>query len=152
QKLAARNMTAVDVINGIKEQNVQVAAGRLGQPPTPSGQNFPITLNTLGRPERGEQFRAILLKTDAARADTYLWDVVADDRPDQKGVELGAKNYDVNSYLDGDPAITLAIFQLPGSNAVETAKQIRAQMEKLKQDFPKGVDYRLVYDTTVFID
>src|SRR5262249_18052422 len=83
---------------------------------------------------------------------TYLRDVVADDRPGQKGVELGAKNYDVNSYLDGDPAITLAIFQLPGSNAVETAKAIRSRMEELKEAFPKGVDYRLVYDTTVFIN
>src|SRR5579884_541628 len=152
QKLAARNMTAGDVIRSIKEQNVQVAAGRLGQPPTPAGQNLQLTLNTLGRLESEDQFRAIVVKTDDNGSATYLRDVVADDRPGQNGVELGAKNYDVNSYLDGDPAITLAIFQLPGSNAVQTAKAIRAQMEKLKQAFPKGVDYRLVYDTTVFID
>jgi len=94
----------------------------------------------------------IVVKTADDGSATYLRDVVADDRPDQKGVELGAKNYDVNSYLDGDPAITLAVFQLPGSNAVETAKAIRLRMEELKQDFPKGIDYRLVYDTTVFID
>jgi multidrug efflux pump len=152
QKLAARNMTAGDVIRGIREQNVQVAAGRLGQPPAPAGQSFQLTLNTLGRLESEEQFRAIVVKTDPDGSATYLRDVVADDRPGQKGVELGAKNYDVNSYLDGDPAITLAIFQLPGSNAVETAKEIRFRMEQLKQDFPKGVDYRIVYDTTVFID
>jgi multidrug efflux pump len=158
QKLAARNMTAGDVLRGIREQNVQVAAGRLGQPPTPTGQNFQLTLNALGRLESEDQFRAIVVKTDANGAATYLRDVVANDRPAQKGmpaqkgVELGAKNYDVNSYLDGDPAITLAVFQLPGSNAVETAKAIRSQMEELKKDFPKGVDYRLVYDTTVFID
>jgi multidrug efflux pump len=152
QKLAARNMTAGDVIRGIREQNVQVAAGRLGQPPTPAGQNFQLTLNTLGRLESEEQFRAIVVKTDDDGSTTYLRDVVADDRPGQKGVELGAKNYDVNSYLDGDPSITLAIFQLPGSNAVQTAKDIRARMEQLKKDFPKGIDYRLVYDTTVFIN
>jgi multidrug efflux pump len=152
EKLAARSMTAGDVIRGIKEQNVQVAAGRLGQPPTPTAPNFQLTLNALGRLETEEQFRAIVVKTDADGAATYLRDVVADDRPDQKGVQLGAKNYDVNSYLDGDPAITLAIFQLPGSNAVETAKAIRTRMEELKQAFPKGIDYRLVYDTTVFID
>src|SRR6516225_1807259 len=152
QKLAARNMTASDVTRAIREQNVQVAAGRLGQPPTPAGQNFQLTLNTLGRLETEDQFRAIVVKTDADGSATYLRDVVADDRPNQKGVELGAKNYDVNSYLDGDPAITLAIFQLPGSNAVETANSIRTRMEELKRDFPKGVDYRLVYDTTVFID
>jgi multidrug efflux pump len=152
QKLAARNMTAGDVIRGIQEQNVQVAAGRLGQPPTPTGQDFQLTLSTLGRLESEDQFRAIVVKTAADGSATYLRDVVADDRPGQKGVELGAKNYDVNSYLDGEPAITLAVFQLPGSNAVETAKAIRSRMEELKQDFPKGVNYRLVYDTTVFID
>src|SRR5436309_6561551 len=152
QKLAARQMTAGDAVRGIKEQNVQVAAGRLGQPPAPVGQNFQITLNTLGRLESEDQFRAIVVKTADDGSATYLRDVVADDRPDQKGVELGAKNYDVNSYLDSEPAITLAVFQLPGSNAVETAKAIRSRMEEMKQDFPKGVDYRLVYDTTVFID
>jgi multidrug efflux pump len=152
QKLAARNMTAGDVTRAIREQNVQVAAGRLGQPPTPAGQNFQLTLNTLGRLETPDQFRAIVVKTDANGSATYLRDVVSDDRPGQQGVELGAKNYDVNSYLDGDPAITLAIFQLPGSNAVDTAKAIRGEMERLKKDFPKGVDYRLVYDTTVFIN
>jgi multidrug efflux pump len=152
QKLAARNMTAGDVIRALREQNVQVAAGRLGQPPAPAGQNFQLTLNTLGRLESEEQFRDIVVKTDADGSATYLRDVVSDDRPGQKGVELGAKNYDVNSYLDAEPAITLAIFQLPGSNAVDTAKAIRAQMEELKHDFPSGIDYRLVYDTTVFIE
>src|SRR4051794_14369438 len=152
KKLAARSMTAGDVLKGIREQNVQVAAGRLGQPPTPAGQNFQLTLNTLGRLETEDQFRAIVVKTAQDGSATYLRDVVADDRPSQKGVELGAKNYDVNSYLDGDPAITLAVFQLPGSNAVETADAIRVRMEQLKRAFPKGVEYRLVYDTTVFID
>jgi multidrug efflux pump len=152
QKLAGRNMTAGDVVRAVKEQNVQVAAGRLGQPPTPTAPNFQLTLNTLGRLESEEQFRAIVVKTGNEGATTYLRDVVADDRPGQKGVELGAKNYDVNSYLDAEPAITMAIFQLPGSNAVDTANAIRTRMEELKQVFPKGVDYRLYYDTTVFID
>ncbi len=83
---------------------------------------------------------------------TYLRDVVADDRKDQKGVELGAKNYDVNSYLDGDPSITLAIFQLPGSNALKTAEAVKKRMHELKTNFPKGIDYRIHYDTTIFID
>jgi multidrug efflux pump len=152
QKLAARSMTAGDVIRALREQNVQVAAGRLGQPPAPAGQNFQLTLNTLGRLESEEQFRSIVVKTAQDGSATYLRDVVSDDRKGQKGVELGAKNYDVNSYLDADPAITLAVFQLPGSNAVETAGAIRSRMEELKRDFPKGVDYRLVYDTTVFIE
>src|SRR6516162_992389 len=135
QKVAARNLTASDVVNAIREQNVQVAAGRLGQPPTPSGQDFQLTLNTLGRLETEQQFRGIVLKTAPDGSATYLRDVVADDRPGFKGVELGAKNYDVNSYLDGEPAITLAVFQLPGSNAVETAKNIQKEMERLKKDF-----------------
>jgi multidrug efflux pump len=158
KKLASRQMTAGDVLRAIREQNVQVAAGRLGQPPAPPGQNFQLTLNALGRLESEEQFRDIVVKTDAKGSATYLRDVVADDRPgqkgepDQKGVELAAKNYDVKSYLDGEPSITLAVFQLPGSNAVETARGIRKTMERLKADFPNGVDYRIVYDTTVFID
>src|SRR3954447_2911783 len=152
QKLAARNMSAGDVIRGVKEQNVQVAAGRLGQPPAPAGQNFQLTLNTLGRLESEEQFRGIVVKSDTDGSVTYLRDIVADDRPGQKGVELAAKNYDVNSYLDGDPSITLAVFQLPGSNAVKTAQDIRTKMEQLKEKFPQGIDYRIVYDTTVFID
>ena len=152
EKLAARGMTAGDVVRGIQEQNVQVAAGRLGQPPTPAGQNFQLTLNALGRLETEDQFRAIVVKTDPDGSATYLRDVVVDDRAGQRGVELGAKNYDVTSDLAGEPAITLAVFPLPGSNAVETANAIRARMEELKRDFPKGVEYRLVYDTTVFID
>src|SRR5438105_11613834 len=88
QKLAAKKMTAGDVLRGIREQNVQVAAGRLGQPPTPTGLNFQLTLNTLGRLESEDQFRAIVVKTDADGSATYLRDVVADDRTDQKGVEL----------------------------------------------------------------
>src|SRR6516162_7826993 len=89
EKLAARNMTAGDVIRAIKEQNVQVAAGRLGQPPTPKGLDFQLTLNTLGRLENEDQFRAIVVKTAEDGSTTYLSDVVADDRPGQKGVELG---------------------------------------------------------------
>lgn len=152
KKLASRRMGAADVITAIKEQNIQVAAGRLGQPPTPKGQDFQLTLNTLGRLQTAEQFRSIVVKTGADGSLTYLKDVVADDRPDFKGVELGAKNYDVNSYLDGEPSITLAIFQLPGSNALETAKGVKGTMKTLKDRFPKGIDYKIVYDTTVFID
>jgi multidrug efflux pump len=152
QKLAGRDLTAGDVTNAIRTQNRQVAAGRLGQPPAPAGQNLQLTLNTLGRLESEEQFRNIVVKTGSDGSLTYLRDVVADDRTGQKGIELGAKNYDVNSYLDGDPSITLAIFQLPGSNALKTAKALKARMAELKGNFPRGMDYRIHYDTTVFID
>jgi multidrug efflux pump len=152
EKLASRNMTAGDVTTAIRKQNKQVAAGRLGQPPTPTGQDFQVPLNTLGRLESAEQFRNIVVKKGDNGELTFLRDVVADNRKDQEGVELGAKNYDVNSYLDGDPSITLAIFQLPGSNALKTAKALKERMQQLKANFPKGIDYHIHYDTTVFID
>ncbi len=88
----------------------------------------------------------------------YLKDVVRETKyaPDgrelEKGVELGAKNYDVNSYLDGKPAVTLAVFQLPGSNALKTADAVKAKMQELKEKFPAGVDYGIYYDTTVFVN
>jgi multidrug efflux pump len=152
QKLVAKKLIAGDVIKAIREQNIQVAAGRLGQPPTPPGQNFQLTLNTQGRLETAKQFRNMVVKIDDDGSLTYLNDLVVDDRPGQEGVELAAKNYDVNSYLDGEPSITLAVFQLPGSNALETAKAVKKEMRKLKASFPKGMDYKIVYDTTVFID
>jgi multidrug efflux pump len=151
-KLASRNMTAGDVTSAIRKQNRQVAAGQLGQPPTSAGVNIQYPLNTLGRLESEEQFRNIVVKTDANGRLTYLKDVVVEDRKGQRGVELGAKNYDVNSYLDGEPSITLAIFQLPGSNALQTANEIKKRMQELEENFPKGMSYKIVYDTTVFID
>jgi multidrug efflux pump len=158
-KLAARDLTATDVINAVREQNRQVAAGRLGQPPVPMGDSvqFQLPINTAGRLTSEEQFEDIVLKTSSDGGVVHFKDVVRDTHRDDagnvvdKGIELGAKNYDVNSYLDGDPSATLAIFQLPGSNALDTAKAIRAKMEELKGRFPEGVDYRVYYDTTVFV-
>ncbi|MFL5245954.1 MAG: efflux RND transporter permease subunit [Gemmataceae bacterium] len=147
QKLAARNMTASDVVRAIKEQNLQVAAGRLGQPPAPTGLDFQLTLNTQGRLAESNQFEQIVVKTGDKGAVTYLRDVARN----VQGVELGAKNYDVSSYLDGQPAATLAVFQLPGSNALDTANAVRKEMDKLAERFPAGVEYRIVYDTTVFV-
>jgi multidrug efflux pump len=148
QKLAARNMTAGDVVKAIKEQNLQVAAGRLGQPPAPNGIDFQLTINTQGRLAEVGDFEKIVVKTGDDGAVTYLRDVTRN----MQGVELGAKNYDVSSYLDGQPSATLAIFQLPGSNALETANAVRQEMEKLKERFPAGLSYRIVYDTTVFVN
>ncbi len=158
-KLAAKKLTASDVINAVREQNRQVAAGRLGQPPVPANSSirFQLPLNTRGRLTSEEQFENIVIKTGETGAVVRLSDVVRNDLLDkngkflEKGVELGAKNYDVNSYLDGEPSVTLAIFQLPGSNALDTAKAIRAKMQELKARFPEGVEYAIHYDTTVFI-
>ncbi len=158
-KLAARDLTASDVVNAVKEQNRQVAAGRLGQPPVPQAAAVPFQLpiNAAGRLTSEEQFDNIVLKTSPNGGVVHFKDVVRDDLKDaeghviDKGIELGAKNYDVNSYLDGEPSATLAVFQLPGSNALDTATAIRAKMEELKSRFPDGVDYRIYYDTTVFV-
>jgi multidrug efflux pump len=144
EKLASRTMTAGDVLKALREQNVQVAAGRIGQPPVPEGIEFQYPINTLGRLLEPGEFDQIVVKTGDRGQVTRLADVGR--------VELGAKNSDVNSYLDGDPAITLAIFQLPGSNALDTAHNVRAEMDRMKATFPEGVDYRIVYDTTVFVD
>ena len=158
-KLAARDLTATDVINAVREQNRQVAAGRLGQPPVPTGNSvqFQLPINTAGRLTTEAQFENIVLKTNADGGVVHFKDIVRDTKLDangratDKGIEIGAKNYDVNSYLDGDPSTTLAIFQLPGSNALDTAKAIRVKMEELKDKFPEGVEYRIYYDTTVFV-
>jgi multidrug efflux pump len=143
-KLTARNMTANDVVAALREQNVQVAAGRIGQPPVTEALDFQYTINALGRLLEPEQFADIIVKTGEAGEITRVRDIGR--------VELGAKNLDVNSYLDGEPSITMAIYQLPGANALETADNIRAEMQKLKARFPDGIDYKIVYDTTIFID
>jgi multidrug efflux pump len=163
-RLASLQLATGDVIRAIQEQNVQVAAGRIGQPPVPAGSAVPfdIPINTQGRLLTEDQFQNIIIKTGEQGRVVYLKDVVRPTQYDEagravrKGVELGAKNYDVNSYLGSKdqrwPSATLAIFQMPGSNALETAKAIRAKMEELKTRFPQGVEYRIVYDTTVFVD
>jgi multidrug efflux pump len=163
-KLAAMQMTSSDVIAAIQEQNVQVAAGRIGQPPLPrdSSISFDLPVNTQGRLADTEAFSNIIVKRGGDGQLVYLRDVVRkpvyDDRGTllQGGVELGAKSYDVNSYLGTRdqrfPASTLAVFQLPGSNALATADAIKARMTELQSSFPEGVEYRIVYDTTVFVE
>src|SRR5438876_50956 len=142
--LASRSMTASDVLKALREQNVQVAAGRIGQPPAPVGVDFQYTVNTLGRLLDPDEFADIVVKTGEHGDITRLADVGR--------VELGAKNYDVGSYLDGRESVTMAVFQLPGANALATAESIRGEMERLKARFPEGMEYKIVYDTTVFVD
>jgi len=147
-KVASVGMSASEVVQALREQNRQVAAGRIGQPPVPAGQDFQYPVNIQGRLAEEEQFKDVIIKTGKDGRIVYLKDVVSD----KHGIELGAKNYDVNSYLDGQPSVTLALFQLPGSNALETATNIRKEMDGLKRNFPAGIEYQIVYDTTVFID
>ncbi len=142
--LASLGMTAGDVMAALKEQNVQVAAGRLGQPPTSEDLDFQLTLNTQGRLLTAEEFGRIVVRVGEGGRMTRLRDIAR--------IELGARNYDVSSLLDGLPSITLGVFQLPGANALETAQRVYDTMDRLAESFPKGMEYRIVYDTTVFVD
>ncbi len=142
-ELASRNLMASDVVNVLREQNVQVAAGQIGQPPTPKGQDFQYTMSTLGRLTEPEQFGDIILSTGDNGEVTYLKDVAR--------IELGARSQDQTLALDGNPSVGLAIFQLPGSNALQVGDSIKAKMRELSQRFPLGLNYAIVYDTTPFI-
>ena len=142
-KLQARNLTAGDVIHVLREQNVQVAAGQIGQPPVPQGQDFQYTMNTLGRLVEAEEFGDIILKTGADGEVVRLKDVGR--------TELGAKNQDYTMTLDGKPAAGMAIFQLPGSNALEVADHVKARMRELERGFPTGLRFAAAYDTTPFV-
>ena len=144
EKMRVRSLSASDVVHAIEQQNAQVAAGQIGQPPAPNGQSFQYTINTLGRLADESQFADMILKTDTEGRVVRMRDVAR--------VELGATGYDQSCTMDGKPSVALNVYQLPGSNAIETAKDVRAKMEELKAKFPQGVDYAIVYDTTPFID
>ena len=141
--LSTRGMAASDVVRAIREQNVQVAAGRIGAPPVPKGQEFQYTVNTLGRLQSPEQFEQIIVKTNLDGTVVRLRDVGR--------AELGAQNYDVDADLDGKPATTLVVFQLPGANSIDVSNRVRDKMEELKERFPQGLEYGIYYDTTDFV-
>ncbi len=143
EKLATRGMTAADAVNALQEQNVQVAAGQVGQPPVPSGLDFQYSMSTQGLLVEAGEFGDIIIKTGANGEIVRLSDVAR--------LELGAQNADVSCTLDGKPSVVLELFQTPGANALETASAVKAKMAELKQQFPDGLDYRIVYDTTPFI-
>jgi multidrug efflux pump len=143
QKMASRNLSPADVTKAIEQQNAQVAAGMIGQPPVPSGQIYQYTMSTLGRLSSPEQFHDMVIKTSDGRL-VKLGDVAE--------LILGAQSYDQSCTMDGRPSVALSIFQLPGSNALETAKLVRDKMKELKEArFPSGVEYDIVYDTTPVI-
>jgi multidrug efflux pump subunit AcrB len=143
-KIAARNLAASDVVQALREQNVQVAAGALGQAPAPPGTAYQLSIRTLGRLQEADQFGDIIVKTGRDGRITRLRDVAR--------VELGARDYSSNSYLDGKPAVGIGVFQRPGSNALATAEAVRRTMAELSQRFPEGLEYRIVYDPTVFVE
>ena len=147
QKLASRGMTANDVVAAVREQNIQVAAGVIGQQPLPPGANdYQLTVNAMGRLTRPEQFADIIVKTNPEDgAITRVRDVAR--------VELGARDYSVSAYLNGQEAVAIPVFQLPGTNAIETADAVKARMAELEAGptWPQGLKYHFPYDATLFV-
>jgi multidrug efflux pump len=150
EKVASRGLTATDVVRALREQNTEVAAGQLGAPSSVASAGtgagtptFQVAINTKGRLNSVEDFGGIIIKTGELGQVTRLRDVAR--------VELGSDSYALRALLDNKPAAAIPIFQRPGSNAIEISNRVRAKMEELKREFPPGVDYRIVYDPTVFV-
>ena len=142
QKVAGRNLTATDVVNAIREQNVQVAAGVVGQGPS-KGAEFQLTVNTQGRLASVEEFGNIVVKTNTDGATTLLKDVAR--------LEMGSNSYALRSLLDNKSAVAIPLFQSPTANALQLSTDVRAKMEELSKDFPQGMTYSIVYDPTQFV-
>lgn len=140
--IAARGLTAGDVIAAVREQNVQVAAGSVGQAPHSSAA-FQVTVNTLGRLTDEAQFGDIIIRTGADGQVTRLRDVAR--------IEMGADAYALRSLLDGEPAVALQVIQSPGANALEVSQAVRTTMQRLEARFPEGLSSRIAYDPTVFV-
>jgi hydrophobe/amphiphile efflux-1 (HAE1) family protein len=177
EKLATLNLTAGDVVLAIGQQNLQVAAGQIGQEPVPKGQQFQLTINTLGRLTDPSQFADIIIKSGTMTSPGASSSSTApgatagqSNQSSQSGqslppsqasaivrlkdvarIEMGSQQYDQSCTLDTKPSVALTVYQLPGSNALQTARNVYGKMEELKKRFPAGVSYEIVYDTTPFI-
>jgi multidrug efflux pump len=143
-KLAARSLTAGDIVRAIREQNVAVAAGQIGQPPSASGQQLQFTLTTTGRLSDPEQFKNVIVKIMPDGKVVRMRDVAK--------VEMNAKNSDLTVRVDGRSSVGLVTFQLPDANALETARRVIDKMEELKKSFPPGLDYQVSYETTSYTE
>src|ERR1700687_1541386 len=142
-KLQSRSLTASDAVAALQAANVQVAAGAINQPPAKSPGAFQVAVQTLGRLSSPEQFDDIVVATDQDGRVTHLRDLAR--------VELGSQDYTVNAYLNNQVATAIGIFQRPGSNALATANNVLRTMEELSKSFPQGLQYRVAYNTTEFI-
>ncbi|NMN71671.1 MULTISPECIES: multidrug efflux RND transporter permease subunit [unclassified Rhizobium] len=143
QKLSAYGMTASDVVDALREQNVQVSGGSIGGPPAAGTNAFQYTVTTQGRFSDARQFRYVIVKATSEGRLVQLQDIAR--------IELGAKDYVTNSYLNGKPAVALGIFARPGTNALAAAAEIKKTMDTVAQDFPQGLSYDIVYNPTEFI-
>ncbi len=143
-RAAALNLTAGDIVQALRSQNIQVAAGTLGQPgSTPSGSAFQLNIETQGRLKNPAEFGQVIVRTDADGRQVRVSDVAR--------VELGAADYSSNTYLSNQPTVILGIFQRPGSNALAAADAVKTELDHMSKSFPKGLEYRVIYNPTEFI-
>ncbi|MDE0947959.1 MAG: efflux RND transporter permease subunit, partial [Sphingobium sp.] len=142
-RAAALNLTAGEIVAALRAQNVQVSAGAIGQPPYDSGEAFQLGVEMQGRLSEPQQFADIVIRTDADGHQVRVADVAR--------VELGAQDYGINTYLSGKPTVVIAVMQRPGSNALDAAEKVKAEMDSLSQRFPKGLEYSVIYNPTEFI-
>ncbi|MEM1352562.1 MAG: efflux RND transporter permease subunit, partial [Pseudomonadota bacterium] len=143
-RLSSLGLTAGDVVDALREQNVQVSGGSLGAPPNDAESAFQVPITTQGRLESPREFGRVIVKSSEDGRVVRVRDIAR--------VEIGARSYVTNSYLNNNPAVALGIFQRPGSNALASAEEIHGLMEELSQDFPPGLEYRVVYNPTEFIE
>ena len=143
-KLRARDLTVDDVVGALRQQNVQVAAGQLGQPPVPKDQVYQLNVNTLGRLTTTEDFEDVIIKTGESTRAIRVKDVGK--------VDLGGKAYDFLSLFNGRAAATMIIYQSPGSNAIEVTNQLLRTLDSLKKSFPQGLEYRVIYKIADFVN
>ncbi len=139
-KLQARGLVADDVVQAVSEQNMQVAAGQIGAPPAPKGQAHQFTINAKGRLTSIEDFENIVIQTGEDGQVLRLKDVAR--------IELGASRYTMGASLNGDPATTMAIYQIPGANAIEVVNGVTKKLEALSRSFPEGIEYTSIYENT----
>ncbi|MFI5290205.1 MAG: efflux RND transporter permease subunit, partial [Polyangia bacterium] len=142
-RLAARGLTAPDVVHALQDQNLEIAAGNVGQPPSPSGQTYQISVRAVGRLTDPKQFAEVVLK---AGADGSLVKV-----KDVGSVELGAEDYSSELRFDRRTAVGLGVFQLPDANALDVDREVRAELKRLSREFPPGLTYKPAFDTTTVI-
>ncbi|MGQ4583591.1 multidrug efflux RND transporter permease subunit [Lysobacter sp. F60174L2] len=142
-KVASRGLTAGDVVRAVREQNIQVSAGQLGAEPMPNGSDFLTLINAKGRLSTAEEFGDVVIKTGADGTVVRLSDVAR--------IELAAGDYSMRSRLDGENAAAIGIFQAPGANALEIRDEVIRRMDEAAESFPPGIEYKSVYDTTVFV-
>ncbi len=143
-RMASLGLTTEDVVSAIREQNVEVAAGQIGGPPTPVGQQFQYTLTAQGRLREDMEFEQIVVRAGGDAQVVYLRDIAR--------VELGSQSYSWRGELDGNPAAVIAIYKLPDANALAVADDIRTLMERLSTEFPEDLDYAVLYDTTRYVE